>query len=358
MLRLSSGILTLLMLAASAQAQVAAPMPAMPAMPIEPAAPGAPMPAPAPVALPEVSVPTVTAPASMPVVEAPPAPAAPAPGEAVLPITAEPTPETPAVQQPVVEAPVVTPDPNGEFSYGKSDISLLFTSRQIDRMKSVLSIYETARRNQVNVPITVVEQELGEELKPVSVEEPASYPVFTLKSIAYRAPNDWTVWIGNLRITPRNNEQEVRVLGVSANRAQFLWKPAYAEALQQRDSMKLFAPTTPVKHKMTRVNTALLDRAAGQVTFTLLPNQSFAAGYMATFEGKIASPALPKIAEDAEIPEVPAAQETSPSSTNNSAENPANLDALLRSQQKSGPVNSLFRRSMTAPQNPAPAPTN
>lgn len=335
-------------------------MPAMPAMPVpEPtpavAAPAAPATAAPAVALPEVNVPTVDVPADVPIG-----------ADVLLGDVPQSAPALPAVADeevadaaPVTEAPLY--DAQGEaFSYGTSDLSLLFTPSQVSRMKSVLSVYETARRNRTDTTIEVVEDIGPEDVEPVLVKEPASYPVFTLKSIAYSNARDWTVWIGDLRITPRKNEQEIRVLAVNRTMAQLLWKPPYREALQQRGNMKLFASTDAVKHKMTRPNTAVFDTAAGQVTFTLRPNQSFAPGYMATFEGKIPAPELPKmdsVEEESEaLPATPAAGDTS-------AANPNNLDALLKAQQQPA-ASSLFRRALTteaptaetAPAPPAAAP--
>ncbi len=362
MLRHSSACL-LLLIAATAHAQTPpASMPAMPGMPSMPAQPAAPGVAPAQ-QLPEVNVPSVAAPAAMaPAAVAPPV-AAPT---ATVPAAAVPAASLPATQAAPVAPPVVAPpaaDPivvsgnASDFSYGDSDVSLLFTKRQMERMKNVLSVYETARRNRSDVPIEVVEEQADAGPVATVVAEPTVYPVFTLKSIAFRNASDWTVWIGNLRITPHKNDQEVRVLAVSPNRAQFLWKPAYSEAMRQRANLKLFADTSKVKHKKTAANTAIYDNAAGQVTFTLLQNQSFAPAYMSTFEGKVASPALtplPKEGEqddsgmlDGELTNEP----TQPADT--SAANPNNLDALLKQQQKGG-AESMFQRSL----NTAPAPNN
>ncbi len=317
-------------------------MPAMPAMPQPPVA------SPPPIALPEVSVPTVQAPPAVAVPE----PVAPSAATPALPaIAAASSPEDAEVtdEASTTEAPLY--DAKGEaFSYGTSNLSLLFTPAQMNRMKTVLSIYEAARRNRSDTAIEVIE-DAGpiEEAAPDFLKEPTSYPVFTLKSIAYRDARDWTVWIGDLRITPRTNTQEVRVIGVNRNLAQFLWKPEYHEALQQRANMKLFAPTVAVKHKMTSPNMAVLDAAAGQVTFTLRPNQSFSAGYMSTFEGKITSPNLPKIEGINEEEAMPTDASTNPiaapAAGDTRATNPDNLDALLKSQQR--PVGSTFQRALS-----------
>lgn len=292
-----------------------APMPSMPAMPAAPNAA-------APVALPEVNVPTVAAPEAQ--VLAPVAP---------ISIMQEPPAASPATAPLASEAPIaLSPATQSGFSYGAADISLLYTPQQMERMKAVLAVYETARRLRGSTNIEVVEEQVP-DMPGVAIEEPETYPVFTLKSIAFRNARDWTVWIGDLRITPTTNNQEVRVLAISPNRAQFLWKPVYAMALQQREALKLFAPLQGVKHKTTRVNTAIFDSASGQVTFTLLPNQAFAPAYMATFEGNIAPVKLSPITDANTSAEIAAPPPTPPGASTTSAANPANLDALLNQEQ-------------------------
>lgn len=346
------------LLAVTHVANAQTPPGSMPAMPVMPAqqVPQLPAPPAAAPTLPEVSVPSVSSPADVAIGADVLLGDVPAPASASLPATAVDE-IKPAAEATNAAAPLY--DASGqEFSYGTSDLSLLFTPTQISRMKTVLSIYETARRNRTETPIEVVE-ELGPVDVPTAViAEPDKYPVFTLKSIAYRDARDWTVWVGDLRITPRKNDQEVRVLAVSPNTAQLLWKPAYSEALQQRSNRKLFADSSKVRHKLTRPNTAVMDAAAGQVSFTLRPNQSFVPGYMATFEGKVASPELTKI-EVAQPLEGQAGTDfvpQTPASGDSSAANPNNLDALLRAQQQP-PTESTFRRALTgaAPQAEQPA---
>lgn len=361
MLRYSAGMICMLLLTATAHAQdasapPAAALPSMPAMPVAPnvASPQPPSQISAPaLELPEVNVPSV------PAVEPMPQAVPPAEPVASMPAAEAPAKAAPVEIDPVSYAPV---DPEATYSYGTSDISLLFTPAQTKRMKSMLSMYESARRNNSNVAIEVVE-EIASQFAPTPppTEEPAMYPVFTLKSIAYRNPTDWTVWIGDLRITPSKNKQEVRVVAVSRDRAQFVWKPAYAQAMQTRNNLKRYAPIDKVKHKMTRPNSAMFDAATGQASFSLLPNQTFAPGYMATFEGKVIPPKLEPIKDGDGADGADAADGTKPEEiiapANTSAENQDNLDALLKSQQKGG-VNSIFQRTLRNNNPPAPAPAN
>ena len=341
-------LLGCVLVAANALAQAPGTMPAlpsMPAMPVEPTSPTVmpvmePTPAPA-AALPEVNIPSVTAISETP---APP-----------LPTLDEPLADSATMQAPAPTEDTLLDPEGAQFSYGTTNFSLLYTPNQINKMKSVLAIYETSRRNQTGAPIKVVEDlDAIEEIAPVIAQEPDVYPTFTLKSIAFRNNRDWTVWIGNLRITPSHNDQEVRVIGIMPNMGQFLWKPPYREALQQRVNAKLMGTTEKVSHKQTRPNTAIYDGQNGQVSFTLRPNQTFAPAYMATFEGKIASPNLPKLNEvEDSIADAPAGEALGAAlgkTTNDtSAANPANLDALLRAQQQSPMVRAQPSQNQPAP---------
>lgn len=330
--------------AAPGTVPVAAPMPstAMPVMPVMPVVPGA-------TALPEVSVPSVPV---APVTGA--TPVAPAkqekPPEPELP-TIEEEPAGEAVDTSPAPDPTPMEDPAGaDYSYGTANYSLLFTRNQINKMKSVLSIFEE-RRKRGETTINVVENpDEFADIVPAAVPEPALYPVYTLKSIVFRNRADWTVWIGDLRITPRKNDQEVRVIAAGPGVAQFIWKPAYSQALQQRAAGPGFAKTDAVSHKETRPNTAVFDKENGQVSFTLRPNQTFAPAYMATFEGKIASPALPQMDDDQSIAEMP--EEPGVPKVDTSAANPVNLDALLKAQQQS-PLGALVRGQPNRNQQPA-----
>lgn len=229
-------------------------------------------------ALPDVQVPTVPT-----VVPA---------DQTMLPIVPSQPAETSFAE--VADAPSLTPTIplDAPFSYGAFSSTLMFAPSRIEAMKRVLNDYEMKRRMGTAGDIEVVEEQAP---PPVIVPEPDAYPVFTLGSIAYRARNDWTVWISGLRITPKTNDQEIRVVAVGPDRARFMWKPNYIDSLKRRVAENKIVNTDAVKHKATRPNTALLDAQTGQVYFSLKPNQSFAPGYMATFEGKIAAPTLEKL---------------------------------------------------------------
>jgi len=235
-------------------------------------------------------------PASMPEINLPAAMAAPMPAEAKS--------MQPAISQPIQEAvPAATALPaiptdgavqtapkTARFSFGDAPNSLLFTPAQVSAMKQALSAFESIRHDSVDSELTVTE---ALPIEPEKIVEPATYPVYHLSSIVYRANNDWAVWVNGTRITPRLNDGEVKVTSVRADRAWFSWQPTYVPAVAERLAKERFADTASVKHRFTSENASPnLDRQTGIVHFSLKPNQSFAAGYFRTFEGRIASPAM------------------------------------------------------------------
>jgi hypothetical protein len=233
------------------------------------------------------AVPDQPPPAAVPATPAEPFPTGPvmeAPASA--PSEATPASAPAAEEGAAAAAPLLSADaPTNKLSFGDVSYSLLFGPSQVRDMKSALNDYETRRI------------ESGEEVNlsegPV-VEPPAPsvYPVYRLGSVAFRNAGDWTVWVNGARITPKTNDQPVKVVAVGRDIVRFQWTPPYLAALRERQRQNKFVATDTIVHKLTRPNTALFDPQSGQVYFTLRPNQSFAAGYMATFEGTIPSPAL------------------------------------------------------------------
>lgn len=257
---------------------------------------------PAPATLPEVQVPAVPAAPAMPPATPMPQPdvIAPAPDSGLSPESGL-LPAVPAgaATQPgsapgaAAPAPAVV-DLKAPFSFGTNGYSLMFSPSQIDNMKRALSTFEMlSRTGQVNPEIEIIEEQ--SDTTKALAEEPAEYPVFSLSSIVFRSAGDWTVWISGLRITPKTNEQEVRVIGISAGQAQFSWKPVYNGALKERVQNHLLADPTPLAHKMTKPNTAIFDQQSGQAVFSLRPNQTFVPAYMTTFEGRVPGVTLPAL---------------------------------------------------------------
>lgn len=202
--------------------------------------------------------------------------------------------QTPPAAATTAEAPAAMPAAMlSPLSFGDFPYSLTMTPAQADAMKAALTGFEK------RIEMPKVEEEVVIDTTPkVEPDAPASYPVFTLGSVAFRTASDWTVWLNGVRITPSTNMHEVKVAAIGPQMVRFAWTPSYLSALRERARLDKFADSGPVAHKRTNPNTAVFDREGGVVYFALRPNQSFAAGYMATFEGRIASPALEKLVDE------------------------------------------------------------
>ncbi len=211
---------------------------------------------------------------------------------AIPPVTVSPTNAEPATPEnvPYIAMPAV---PKGSrFSFGDSDVSILFLPSQTQVMKQALTNYESR-------PVRAAPTEKALEptltldvVAAPNITEPEKYPVFYLSSIVYHGPGDWSLWLSGHKITSVKNLTDVTVTSVSADRASFVWKPAYAEALTLRMQNKTFAATDKVKNRLAANQSSSYSENNGQVSFTLKTNQTFAVGYFNTFEGYIESPKL------------------------------------------------------------------
>ena len=248
--------------------------------------------------------PTIAATAAMPLTGTQPSTVSTTPAEsAVGGLPATPTNAAPAV--PVTPATVgatigaiindnAASSSPAHFSFGDSDVSILFLPAQTQVMKQALTNFESRP-----VRATLVEKAKEPTLKldvvavePQHVSEPTKYPVFYLSSIVYHGPNDWSLWLSGHKITSAKNATDVTVSGVSADQASFSWTPAYTEAMTLRKQHKTFASTDKVKNRLAAIQSGIYDEKSGKVTFHLKTNQSFVAGYFSTFEGYMESPTL------------------------------------------------------------------
>ncbi len=185
------------------------------------------------------------------------------------------------------------------YSYGKSPHSLLFTSEQITAMKNVLQKVEARKASGSSEELS--DSDLGREaLLPflkgdetsAATGEPSTYPVFYLSSIAYRNANDWAVWMGRTRITPKNNKPPLEITGINGDSASFRWTPEYFAQLIGRKQAGELASMDGLKHRTTKADSVNVLAEPRAITFTLRPNQSFSSAHMRTFEGKVAAVSL------------------------------------------------------------------
>ena len=256
-----------------------------------------------------------------------------------------------------------------KFSFGDAPDSLLFTKDQIATMKSVLRTHESGV-----VPTTEAVSEVVELAETPVIDEPSSYPVFYLASIVYHDANDWTIWVAKdgsaapasaaaltatptlvsvpavkgkpinstpvpaeiapasslLRITPKANTGELKVVRVSANQADFVWKPTYMAVIKQRVAEQKFAPVDFIKHRVVSTANVKYDAPTDSVYFTLRQNQSFSAAYFNGFEGKLAPKALAPLGAAAEESTLSSAGDTVKKRIDASV---STLDSLLAAQQ-------------------------
>lgn len=176
-----------------------------------------------------------------------------------------------------------------QFSFGSSNLSILFLPTQIERMKIAIRNYESVSHDQAPTPVIKTPVEVT---KITTIEEPKSYPVFYLASIVYNKPGDWSLWMSGRKITSRKNETDVSVLSINANSATFLWQPSYSKAVLQRNDEASFVSTDTVKNRLATAQPITLNKDTGSVQFTLRPNQSFSVGYFKIFEGFIDTPVI------------------------------------------------------------------
>lgn len=280
--------------AQSPDASSPTPARAEPRSPIKRASNLSQMPVPATAELPALTLPAVAAPqtgAAPAGADSAPAPATPAVGTALPAVptaVASPTPAANDAAQVSAEADVL-PTPK-VYSYGDSEVSILFLPDQITRMKDAIRSFEDTGRD-ASKPAPVVEV-VAAPVAPEVIEDPLVYPVFYLSTIAYDTPTEWSLWVSGYKITSRRNYTDVTVLNVSRDSVTFLWKPSFIKAIMKRNKEERFAPIDAVKHKLVPTQVVSIDPAAGSVVFTLKPNQSFAPGYFKTFEGYIDAPTL------------------------------------------------------------------
>lgn len=193
----------------------------------------------------------------------------------------------------VATAPVPTPTPAApekkDFSYGDSDLSILFLPTQIERMKSAIRSYESISHDTV-APVPMAPTDVSSTVS--EIKEPLVYPVFYLASIVYHSPNDWSLWMSGRKITSGKNETDVSVLSISPNSATFIWRPSYSDTLLRRDRAAAYADATAYKNRLATSQSASLDKETGSIKFTLRENQTFVVGYFKIFEGFVESPGL------------------------------------------------------------------
>lgn len=196
-------------------------------------------------------------------------------------------------------------DTNGfKPSYGSWPYSIMYPSTEITNLKNILALYE--RKGFIVEQATEPEQN-PQEVAEKSIEDLYSklqsrplppnlvYPSFKLRSILYRNPNDWSVWLNNRHITNENNKKdfELSVVNITKDYVEFTWIPANPELLSAILQLRLLpeasrppVSATPKHRKVVTSNPeGWLDKSTSQVHFILRPNQVFYSETFEVFEG-------------------------------------------------------------------------
>lgn len=184
-------------------------------------------------------------------------------------------------------------------SSGAWPYSIMYPAAEIANLKNILALYE--RKG------FIIDQAAGAAAAQSGVDElyrslqekplPANlvYPSFKLRSIVYRAANEWSVWLNNRHITNMNNRKdgEITVLHVNRESAEFAWIPTNAELLSAILQLRLLPEDVRPKTTETpRHRKAVggkrkgwLDTSTSVVHFVLRPNQTFSSETFEIFEG-------------------------------------------------------------------------
>jgi hypothetical protein len=217
-------------------------------------------------------------------------------------------------------------------SYGEFEQSLLYSAQDIDRMKKVLTSYESIKRPEGSAK--PVKDEFTELLNmPVpTISEPENYPTYYMSSIVYRSPKDWLFWMNGTKYTPKKMPGGMKILAMSPRAALFAWEPEYIEQAKTRFERELIDTSIP-KHIKAHNSYVKYDEKNNRFTVSIAPNQSFVSAAFAVYEGKHADKAVPEMPQEmrvnAALNDVPAVV-----SPQNFRDPDAELKATMQQQQR------------------------
>jgi hypothetical protein len=191
-------------------------------------------------------------------------------------------------------APVLPPE---KLSIGLFDLTIMYTSEDINNLKKVLEIFESRRPEQSMADATPADGDLLAELlraakegDGAAEEEVLVLPSFHLGSIMYRQAGDWSLWVNRQRFTPselEDNANGIRVTSVSRDMATLVWKPTnVVPAFQRRQQLQQNPGVRVNSHREARQSQLEFNEAAGEFTVSLKPNQTFVAESMQIMEGR------------------------------------------------------------------------
>lgn len=180
--------------------------------------------------------------------------------------------------------------------------SLMFEDASAAALQSLYRSYlartqpdAVAGEGQIDGPASISLENLGATLtgeEPEQIHEEVLQ--FTLNSIAYNSPGDWTIWVnGVLYADDKAREgflidrSSLKVINIGPERVTYLWTPIPAsfDQVRQRWEDKQRLEGVAVNTQRVRNEHVVFDEQDKTVTIGLRPNQTFVSQLMSVLEG-------------------------------------------------------------------------
>ncbi len=184
-------------------------------------------------------------------------------------------------------------------SYGTWEKSIMFSGHEIEDFRRVIDAFEQKRSGHTRrTPETV--GEIVEQIETASQVENVIYPSFQLRTLIYKNPNDWYLYLNTAAFSSLKptTEGEIRILGVNREFVNFMWIPTdptlflyivtnredlAKDSLEQPDA----ALATPPFHNRlaNKPLESFINTSERGIVFSLRPNQTFDSETFNTYEG-------------------------------------------------------------------------
>ena len=205
---------------------------------------------------------------------------------------------SPAVKAEEEKKAVPPAQPVKQWSYG----SLMFDKKTTGWIKEALKSYEKQIPIEILLPSlfpsqgsAIVEEHKGDEKKKDDLSKQASTkediikaaPVFFLKSILYFAPDNWSLWLNDKKITNKADKtfENIAVMDISRSQVMLVWKRSQIDIIYPGWKNNFIAMEGN-KYDSPEKN-IVVDAATGNISFILKPNQSLVSRSLEIVEGSI-----------------------------------------------------------------------
>ena len=160
---------------------------------------------------------------------------------------------------------IVNANPKNEASF-----SLMFSGDEITKLEQALDAYKN------NAPFKI-QNNITENAPVAAVENNIKSYVY-LGSILYHSPNNWSVWIGDQKISAKDNnaQNELYIKSISNHQAQIVWTMSISK-------WKILA------NKNSEIDAPINAKNQVEFNFTLGFNQTFMLSDGKIVEGKMTS---------------------------------------------------------------------